>query len=206
MPTRARPELIKALAVTAELTGTELTRAAAEVFAEDLSRYPLHQVLGALERCRRELKTRMVLADVISRLDDGRPGAEEAWSMVPKSEADSVVWNDEISEAYGVASALLDHDPIGARMAFKETYTAIVARARDRGEQPRWWPSYGREKSGRALAVRQAAERNRIPRERAMQMLEVIGPEYANQHRSALEGPTHIETFLPAVISRSGAV
>lgn len=196
--------LLEAVAVTAELTGTDFTKAAARVFAQDLARYPLPQVLGALERCRRELSKRMVLADVISRLDDGRPGAEEAWAMVPKSEAESVVWNNEICEAYGVAAPLLDGDAIAARMAFKETYTAVVARARDRGEQPQWWPSYGRDRSGRALAVRQAAERNRIPRERALQMLEVIGPEYANQHRAALEGPTHIETFLPALVGRSG--
>lgn len=191
--------LIEAVAVTAELTGTEFTKPAARVFAQDLERYPIEQVLGALERCRRELRTRMTIADVVSRLDDGRPGAEEAWSMVPMSEADSVVWNNEIAEAYGVVAGMLPDDAIGARMAFKETYTAIVARARDRGDPPHWFPSFGRDKSGRAIAVRQAAERKRISVGRAGQMLEKIGPEYLEQHRTALEELTPIATFLPAI-------
>ena len=78
-------ELAEALAVTAELTGTELSVAAAKVMATDLAAYPRQQVLGALARCRRELKTRLTMAAVIERLDDGRPGAEEAWAMIPKS-------------------------------------------------------------------------------------------------------------------------
>ena len=79
-------KLNEAIAVTAELTGTVLSKVAAQVMAEDLARYPEAQVMGALTRCRRELKGRLTIADVISRLDDGRPGVEEAWAMLPKDE------------------------------------------------------------------------------------------------------------------------
>src|SRR3972149_3860069 len=47
-------KLLEALAVTAELTGTELSEAAAKVMHNDLTAYPLGQVLSSLHRCRRE--------------------------------------------------------------------------------------------------------------------------------------------------------
>ena len=94
--------LLKAIAVTAELTDTDLSEAAARVMAEDLAMYPEKQVLGALIKCRRELKGRLRISDVIERLDDGRPGPEEAWAIIPRSESDSVVWNRDMAEALGV--------------------------------------------------------------------------------------------------------
>ena len=80
-------ELLQALAVTAELTGTELSEPAARVMANDLAAYPVQQVLGALTRCRRELKGRLTVAAILERLDDGRPGPNEAWAMIPQDEA-----------------------------------------------------------------------------------------------------------------------
>ena len=65
--------LLKAIAVTAELTDTDLSESAARVMAEDLAVFPENQVLGALVKCRRELKGRLRIGDVIDRLDDGRP-------------------------------------------------------------------------------------------------------------------------------------
>ena len=91
--------LLKAIAVTAELTGTTQSAAAAEIMAQDLARFPESQVLSALTMCRRELKGRLTIADVIQRLDDGRPGAEEAWAMIPKSEGSTVVWTAEMAHA-----------------------------------------------------------------------------------------------------------
>jgi hypothetical protein len=124
--------VLEALAVTAELTNTPITPAAAKVMAGDLAGYPPHQVLGALARCRKELKGRMSVADVISRLDDGRPDAQEAWAMLPFDEDVTVVWTEEMSGAWGVALPLLmENDRIAARMAFLESYRTRVQRARD---------------------------------------------------------------------------
>jgi len=61
----ADPDILRAVAVCAELTGTELSEAAARIFAEDLAAYPKSAVLHALERCRREVRGRLVLADVL---------------------------------------------------------------------------------------------------------------------------------------------
>lgn len=174
----ASPELLKAIAVTSELLGTVLSPAAAAVFADDLSRYPLQQVLGALSRCRREVKGRLVLADVISRLDDGRPGAEEAWAMIPQDESRSSVWTEEMQIAFGVACLLLgEDDAVGARMAFKETYQRECQRARDAGVAVRWTPTLGEDKSGRDRAYHDAAQRNRITQ--GLSALPYEAPEHA---------------------------
>jgi glutamate formiminotransferase len=112
--------LLEAIGVCCEITGTEISEVAARVMADDLARYPHQQVLGALTRCRREVRSRLTLADVIERLDDGRPGPQEAWAVVAPTlhdEGVTVVRTREMAVAFGVALGLAD-DPIAARMAF----------------------------------------------------------------------------------------
>lgn len=155
--------LIKAIAVTAELTDTQLSEAASRVMASDLSRYPEQQVLGALTRCRRELRGKLTLADVISRLDDGRPGPEEAWAMLPRDESQTVVWTAEMAKAWGVALPLLiDGDNVQARMAFIEVYRREVQAARDAGIPVCWTPSLGTDKHGREAVLLEAARLGRL--------------------------------------------
>lgn len=160
--------LLEAVAVTAELCGRVFTAPAAKVFVDDLAAYPEHQVLGALRRCRREVRGILTVQDVVSRLEDGRLGAEEAWAMLPKSEADSVVWTTEMAEALRVCQPLLDDgDTVAARMSFKQAYDRIVANARDAGRPPDWQISLGFDPKGRDQALREAVERGRISLEYA---------------------------------------
>lgn len=155
--------LLEAVAVTAELCGRVFTTPAARVFVSDLAAYPEHQVLGALRRCRREVKGVLSVQDVVSRLDDGRLGAEEAWAMLPKSESDSVVWTVEMAEALRAAQPLLDDgDRVGARMAFKQAYDRLVAQARDAARPADWQVSLGHSPRSRDDALREAVERGRI--------------------------------------------
>lgn len=156
-------QLIQAVAVTAELCGRIFSPAAAAVFVDDLSRYPEAQVLGALRRCRREVRGLLTVQDVLSRLDDGRPGAEEAWAMIPQDEAGSTVWTEEMAAAFGVARHLLaDGDRIGARMAFKESYGRLVSQARDDGKPVRWSPSLGHDPGGREAVLQEAVRLGRL--------------------------------------------
>lgn len=164
--------LLQAIAVTCELTGTTLSEAAARMLAMDLKAYPIAQVLGALSRCRKEVKSRLTLADIVSRLDDGRPGPEEAWAMIPRSEDASVVWTEEMAQAYGSAIPLLNEgDQVAARMAFVERYRAIVQKARDTGAPPKWTPSLGTDALGREAALMDAAEKGRLTAEHVSGLL-----------------------------------
>lgn len=168
----ASRKVIEALAVTAELTGTQLSPAAARVMAEDLAAYPEEQVLKALVRCRKELRGRMSIADVIARLDDGRPGPEEAWAMVPHDEAASAFLTDEMREAFRVCYPLLcDGDNVQARMSFIETYRAKVQQARDEGAPVSWSFTPGTDRYGRESAVREALEKGRISSQGALALL-----------------------------------
>lgn len=161
-------ELIKAVAVTAELCGRTFSPAAAAVFVDDLSAYPEAQVIGALRRCRREVRGILTVQDVVSRLDDGRPGAEEAWAMIPKDEAGSVVWTREMAEAMGIVGPLLaDGDQIAARMAFREAYQRIVAEARDQGLPVHWMPSLGHDPNAREAALQEAVRHGRLTHDQA---------------------------------------
>jgi hypothetical protein len=164
--------LLKAIAVTAELTQTQLSKAAARVMADDLARYPEAQVIEALTRCRRELKGRMSIADVLSRIDDGRPEGEEAWAMMPKDEGSSVVWTSEMAAAFGAAYPLIrSGETIPARMAFLEKYRNEVRKARDRGDPVKWTPSLGHDVASRESVLIEAAKLGRLPRDHVKGLL-----------------------------------
>ncbi len=168
----ASEELIKAVMVTAELMGTVLSADGARVMCDDLDAYPEPQVMTALTRCRREVRGRLTLADIIARLDDGRPGPDEAWAMIPRSEAETVVWTDEMAQALAVAQPLLDAgDQVAARMAFREAYARLVTQARADRLPVRWMPSLGHDRDGRHAALRQAVELGRLSMESVARFL-----------------------------------
>lgn len=170
------PRVIKAIAVTAELTGTELSESAIRVMEADLAAYPEANVLQALDRCRKELKGRMTLAAILERVAecDGRPGSEEAWAIALASndEAETVVWTEEIALAMSVASPLLEaRDKVAARMAFCEAYERIVRVARQAGIPCHWVASLGTDAGRRATALASAVQVGRIAHSQALQYL-----------------------------------
>jgi len=164
--------LLKAIAVTAELTDTDLSESAARVMAEDLSSFPENQVLGALVKCRRELKGKLRISEVLDRLDDGRPDANEAWAMIPKSESASVVWTREMAESFGIALPLIeDGDHVAARMAFIESYKSKCADARNNGVSVKWEPSLGHDRNGREHVLLAAVQKGLLTQEHAAKLL-----------------------------------
>lgn len=168
-------DLIKAVAVTAELCGRTFSEGAARVFLDDLSGFPEHQVLVALKRCRREVRGVLTVQDVVSRLDDGRPGPEEAWAMIPKDERGSVVWTAEMADAMGVAMPLLlEGDAVAARVAFRERYVRVVADARDAGRQVDWTLSEGHDRRGVEHVVREAVDKGRLTLARGRQYVPAL--------------------------------
>jgi hypothetical protein len=171
----ASANLIKLLMITGEIFGKAMSPDAARVFAEDLSEYPEEGVLKALAKCRKELKTFPSISDIVNRIDDGRPGVEEAWAMLPKHESDSVVWTDEMATAFGVCRMLIEKDPIAARLAFKESYTRLVSEARANARSVNWTPSLGHSKSGRESAIKEAVAKGRLTSEQA----QIFLPDYS---------------------------
>jgi hypothetical protein len=201
-------ELLQALAVTAEVMGAEFSEGAAIAIASDLSQYPLPAVLLALRRVRLECKGRMSLADIISRIDDGRPGADEAWAMIPVDERGSCVWTMEMAEAWGIAYPLIvEGDRIGARMAFRDAYTRIVADSRAHLRKVQWMPSLGRDQRGREEALAEAVEKGRLSQTHAQSLL----PSGADNVRllpapDAVPMPEHVRKKLADFRSKKVAI
>lgn len=201
---KASVELLQAIAVTAELTSTELSEGAARVMVSDLGAYPLGQVLGALVRCRRELKGKLTIAAVLERLDDGRPGQDEAWAMIPTDESGSVVWTDEMAAAYGVAAALLSHgDRIAARMAFRDAYSRNVALARADQRPVRWTPSLGRDIRGHEAALDEAVQKNRLSPDHVARLIPPRDTTNVLMLESARPAiPAHVRNQLAAFVAK----
>lgn len=155
--------VIKTLAVVCEVTGTVLSTAAQDLVVRSLQAYPAAHVLGALNRCASECRFKLTLADIVSRLDDGRPGGEEAWALMPKDEADSGVVTQEMSTAWGVAALLYDTDPIAARMAFKESYERETREARQHAVPATWRLTAGSNPKLRESVAIEAVKAGKLP-------------------------------------------
>lgn len=164
--------ILQALSVAFAMTGQSMPDAALAEMASDLAAWPSPDVLAALKRCRTELKS-IRYSDILERLPNGHPGAEEAWACVSRGlrhEALTVVWTDPMREAYGVAAALAD-DPVAARVAFREAYQRLVSEARARGVLPVWSVSRGTDKADQELQITEAVKAGRISGEYARKML-----------------------------------
>lgn len=167
--------LLENLAATAEVMGQQISPTALAMMAKDLSVYHQDVVIEALGILRRESKFKMTLAAVIEKVEqlqpDGRPGADEAWAMIPKDEQTSVVMTDEMAEAFGIAKPILDDgDKIAARMAFKEAYARIVVANKTAGIKPKWFPSLGADKNGRDLVIAEAVRLGRLSVDHAIRL------------------------------------
>ena len=164
--------LEEAISVTAEVCGLVLSSAAAKMLARDLADFNVSAVLDALARCRMELQGPLKIADILERIDDGRPAVDDAWTMMPKNELESVVWTDEMAQAWGVASPLLNAgDVAGARNAFKDAYGKAVLHARIKRQPARWMPSLGNDVASRESVLLEAVRKRRLTAAHVAQLL-----------------------------------
>lgn len=184
-------EIRQALALTCELTGTDLSPAAMHAMAAELGLHPESRVLEALRLCRLDCRHRLTLADVFSRIDDGRPEPDEAWAKVPRDEAVTVVWTDEIRQAWAAAAPLIElGEEISGRMAFLQVYRREVQRARDEHRKVNWTVSLGHDQAGREGPLRAAAERGQLTHEHVQGLL----PHYQPAPRT--NGLVHVSKAL----------
>lgn len=181
--------VIQTLMTMAVLYDKPMNEAAAEMLLSDLSELREDSILEALKKCRQELSKFPTISEIVSRAQkrDGRLGAEEAWSMIPRDEANSVVWTKEMRTAHNVASKLMSEDMVAARMAFKESYDAAVKDSRSQNIPVEWVLSSGYDKSGREPALREAIDKKRISIEHAKKLM----PEFEPKKLQVLIGENH---------------
>ena len=153
----------QALTLAFQFVNQPMADLAIKEMADDLAGYPHEAVLSALKRCRSELKS-IRYGDILDRIPGGHPGPEEAWATIAKAmknEALSLIWTDEMREAYGVANGVSD-DPVQARMAFKETYSKAVAEARATRKPLNWTLSKGTDKVLLELVITEGVKAGKL--------------------------------------------
>lgn len=159
------------LEAMASIQGRELTPHAVALLLSDLAPYSEQQVLAAIAKFRRESNRFPMTSDIIAHLPGEHPGAEEAWSLVPRDETSSTFWTDEIALAWGQVRELARDDDFAARMAFKEIYERLVGESRVQGKKAVWRPSFGHDAGLHQVAVERAVALGRITQEEAKHYL-----------------------------------
>lgn len=182
------------LAATAEALGQVISDNAAALMAADLSVYPFAALRRALSRVRMEHAGRLTPQAIIQRLEvlAGRLTPNEAWALALASldERNTVVWNDEIQEAWAQVRAVAEgRDKVGARMAFLAAYERITAQAREQRKLPVPVVSIGWDAQLRATALERAVSSGLLTHDRASQYSETLAlPAPAFNPLALLEG------------------
>ena len=173
-----KEELTQAVIVTGEVIGHEIKPSVALAIAVALIEYDPAQVEAALRKCQRELTGKVTLAAILDRMENGHVGADEAWALCPRSEAETVVWTDEIAEAFESSRSLLERDPVAARMAFRDAYGRAVSAARSERRPANWLVSLGHDRGGRIAPLRRAVALGRLAAEDALRQVSPELPGY----------------------------
>jgi len=115
-----------------------------------------------------------VLAIARNKAQGRAPQADEAWATALRAadEGETIVWTDQISEAWTIARPILDAgDEVGARMAFRAAYTRLMDSARESGTRIRAWVSLGHDPDRREPAVKQAVSAGLLTKGQAAKYL-----------------------------------
>lgn len=177
---------------TAEYYDRKLTAGTKAMYWQGLSDLSLEAIRAALSAHMQDAqagKFMPKIADIRAALearreDDAHPGAEEAWSIAlgARDEGASVVWTEQISQAFFVAALpLLDEgDKIAARRAFLERYERELVDARRAGVRAQWIASLGSDPHQRGQAIEQAVRLGRLSGEHASKLLPHSEPAALN--------------------------
>ncbi len=165
-----------------EVFDKQLSATALKIWWQTLKKHDLHTIKLAMRFHVEHSKFSPKPADILEAIkqSDGRPNADEAWSIAIKAsdEAETVIWNDDIAEAWGVALTLIQEgDKVAGRMAFKSAYDRIVEKHRDQGIPVNWMPSIGHDSEARKDVINSAVTKGLLTQAHPLPQLEDIDEE-----------------------------
>ena len=179
-------QVTEMLAIQYEMNGQVASERVITYMLKQLDPYGFEPVMTALDKLGKESSFKINLAEIIKRIDDGRPSAQLAWSQCPMNEEDSAVLTEDQREALSCVSHLLYcGDPIPARMAFIEKYNTLVEIARANAVPVKYVLSAGINAQMRIDVAKAAVEDGRLLKSRACWMLN----HTADDEILALESP-----------------
>lgn len=169
---KAIAELITATAlVYRQQTTPEMLR----IYCNALDEYFFEDINKAFNVHLRKSKFFPTIAEIIELIPASQNtrhlGADEAWSLVLKSfdEFATVILTPEMLQAKSIAQDVWNTgDKIGARMAFKSSYTRLTDAAT---HKPQWQVSVGYDKEQRTDAINEALRLGRIDNTTAQRYL-----------------------------------
>ena len=166
----------------AEMYGKNIKPTQTAMYFRALAQYPIEAIQAALDAhvCSSDRGRFMPMpADLIGQLEtmrfDGRPSAEEAWSVAVQSidEDLTIVWTQETQDAWAASARELMAigDKFNASRGFIGKYNELVATARRQGLAVKWLIANGYNKDLREQAIRQAYKDKKITQEYARVLL-----------------------------------
>ena len=167
---------------TADFYNKKLSTMQLKMYFDVLAHYPIGAVQAAVKAHLSDSERGRFMplpADLIGHLEkmrfDGRPSAEEAWSVAVQSIDDrlTVVWTEETSQAWFAAASELMAigDKFNASRGFIAKYNDLVSLARLQGKQVVWVVSAGDDKDLRDRVIREAYQAKKITKAQAAVML-----------------------------------
>ena len=158
--------------ITAEISGNPFKPQVIALMVEDLAEWDFNEIQAALNACRREVKGRLSLKDIIDRLPkkgDVLPSADEAWGQIVDfgNEYKTIIAPKiAFQAAYQGAFALMDTDKVGARMAFKAAYERLVPEYLNKPIE--YQISLSNDRNERREALIRAVEDGKITKQHAL--------------------------------------
>lgn len=122
------------------------------------------KVCNLLEHLILTQKTPLSVAELLEKFgykDNDFPSVDEAFKIAleTRDDAKSVIVCDEIMQAWGVAEKYFTEGlKAEGKKAFDKEYTKLVEQARAESRKPKWWITYGEDKTLREEAEKRAIE------------------------------------------------
>lgn len=154
---------------TAQAFMTDLTPGMAKIHWNAYADLTIDQVREAFSQHIATANRFPVPAQIRELANAGKPAtsldidADEAWTIAVQAsdERDSVVWTETICIAWGQVRDVFEFDEVGARMAFRQIYSRLIAEHRAAGNVPAWELSAGYDAVGRVDAIEAAGRLGR---------------------------------------------
>lgn len=161
--------------ITAEISGNPFKPQVIALMVEDLAEWEFNDIQAALNDCRREVKGRLSLKDIIDRLPkkgDELPSADELWGQVQEyltDETKTFVLPEMAFIALestngGVLNLAKSGDKTAARMAFKAAYERVSQGFNGRVQ---YSVRLGTDRENQAAAIKTAYLENKITKDTA---------------------------------------
>jgi hypothetical protein len=147
-----------------------------EFWCELMKPYRIDALVAALTEYSKTGKFAPKPADLIEILNskDGRPNAGIAWGIALDAydEEETAVWTEEIQKALEASRTLIDAGGEQAgRIAFRDEYNRLVAKAREDLRPIKWVVSIGHDKSRANDTINKAVNNGYLTRDSAQKYL-----------------------------------